>query len=70
MINNIVIGKRKDECAGRQVSEYVRFRPKMYCVLEDSGSNIKKSKGWKKMLWKKIKFGMKSMQRFYLNVGI
>ena len=43
----------KDECAGRPILKYVGFRPKMYSILEDSRSNIKKEKGVKKYVVKK-----------------
>ena len=49
-----VVGKMKDECAGRLIAEFVGLRPKMYSVLEaDDGRdikerNIKKAKGVKR----------------------
>ena len=51
--NKKVLGKMKDECAGRQIAEYVGLRPKMYSILEASGGNIKKAKGVKKGVVKK-----------------
>ena len=46
--NKKVVGKMKDECAGRPIAEYVGLRPKMYSILEASGRNIKKAKGVKR----------------------
>ena len=46
--NKKVVGKMKDECAGRLIAEYVGLRPKMYSILEAGGRNIKKAKGVKK----------------------
>ena len=50
MVNKKVIGKMKDECAGRPIAEYVELRPKIYSILEAGGSNIKKDKGVKKQI--------------------
>ena len=46
--NKKVLGKMKDECAGRPISEYIGLCPKMYSILEAGGGNIKKTKGVKK----------------------
>ena len=43
--NKKVLGKMKDECAGRPIAEYVGLRPKMYSILEACGKNLKKAKG-------------------------
>jgi len=51
--NKKVLGKMKDECAGRPIAEYVGLRPKMYSILEASGTCIKKAKGVKKNVVKK-----------------
>jgi hypothetical protein len=51
--NKKVLGKMKDECAGRPIVEYVGLRPKMYSILEADGKNIKKAKGVKKAVVKK-----------------
>ena len=51
--NKKVVGKMKDECAGRLIAEYVGLRPKMYSILEVDGGNIKKAKGVKKSVVKK-----------------
>jgi hypothetical protein len=51
--NKKVLGKMKDECAGRPIAEYVGLRPKMYSILEASGNNIKKAKGVRKNVVKK-----------------
>ena len=53
MVNKKVLGKIKDECAGRPIAEYVGLRPKMYSILEASGKSIKKAKGVKKNTVKK-----------------
>ena len=53
MANKKVVGKMKDECAGRPIAEYVGLRPKMYSILEASGCNIKRAKGVKKSVVKK-----------------
>lgn len=53
MVNKKVLGKMKDECAGRPIAEYVGLRPKMYSILETSGSNIRKAKGVKRSVVKK-----------------
>ena len=47
-MNKEVLGKMKDECAGRLIAEYIGLRPKMYSILEASGCNMKKAKGVKK----------------------
>ena len=52
-VNKKVLGKMKDECAGRVIEEYVGLRPKMYSILEANGQNIKKAKGVKKNVVKK-----------------
>ena len=46
--NKKVLGKMKDECCGRLITEYVGLRPKMYSILEDSEKNIRKAKGVKR----------------------
>ena len=51
--NKKVLGKMKDECAGRPIMEYVGLHPKMYSILEAGGKNIKKVKGVKKNMVKK-----------------
>ena len=35
--NKKVLGKLKDECAGRAIAEYVGLRPQMYSILEAGG---------------------------------
>jgi len=40
-----VVGKFKDECNSRPITEFVGLRPKMYSILEASGRIIKKAKG-------------------------
>ena len=51
--NKKVLGKMKDECAGRPIDEYVGLRPKMYSLLEANGDNIKKAKGVKRYVVEK-----------------
>ena len=51
--NKKVVGKFKDECAGRPISEFIGLRPKMYSILEASGKNIKKAKGVSRTVVKK-----------------
>ena len=51
--NKKVIGKFKDEAAGKIINEYAGLKPKMYTIKTDS-KNEKKSKGVKKMLLKMI----------------
>ncbi|MEW8491110.1 MAG: DNA polymerase, partial [Candidatus Thiodiazotropha endolucinida] len=41
--NKKVLGKLKDDCAGRAIAEYVGLRPKMYSILEAGGKNTKKA---------------------------
>ena len=48
LANKKVLGKLKDECAGRAIVQYNGLRPKMYSILEASGKNTKKAKGVKK----------------------
>ena len=48
--NKKVLGKMKDEFAGKPVEEYVGLRPKMYSVKE----YVKKAKGVKKYIVKKL----------------
>ena len=54
MANKKVIGKMKNDCAGRPIAEYVGLRPKMYSILEAGGSNSKKAKAVKKNVVKKL----------------
>ena len=42
--NKKVLGKMKDECAGRPIAEYVGLRPKMYSILENTGKQERKQK--------------------------
>ena len=52
-VNKKLLGKMKDECAGRSIAEYIGLRPKMYSILEAGGKNIKKAKGVNKTTVKK-----------------
>ena len=51
--NKKVLGKLKDECAGRAIAEYLGLAPKMYSILEAGGINTKSAKGVKKNVVKK-----------------
>jgi len=50
--NKKVVGKFKDECYGRSITEFVGLRPKLYSILEFNGDNIKKAKGVQKTVVK------------------
>ena len=52
-LNKKVIGKMKDECAGKPISEVVCLRSKMYSILLEGEKNIKKAKGTTKVVTKK-----------------
>ena len=51
--NKKVIGKMKDECNGKPISEVVCLRSKMYSILIEGGENKKKAKGTEKVVTKK-----------------
>ena len=51
--NKKVLGKFKDEAAGKIIREFVGLRAKMYSILIDGASGIKKAKGTKKNVVKK-----------------
>ena len=51
--NKKVLGKLKDECAGRAIAEYVGLRPKMYSILEAGEKKHKDGEGCKKNVVKK-----------------
>jgi hypothetical protein len=53
MTNKKVLGKMKDECAGKPIAEYVGLRPKMYSIMRADEINIKKAKGITKCVVKK-----------------
>ena len=44
----------KDEQGGNAIAEFVALRPKIYCSLTDDDKNVKKPKGTKKCLIKRI----------------
>ena len=52
-LNKKVIGKMKDECSGKPISEVVCLRSKMYSILLEGDKNIKKAKGTTKVVTKK-----------------
>ena len=39
-----VLGKMKDECAGRPIADFIGLHPMIYSILEAGGGNIKKAK--------------------------
>jgi len=47
-IKKKVLGKMKDECAGRVIDKAVAIRPKVYSIMEEKPKNVKKAKGVKK----------------------
>ena len=51
--NKKVVGKLKDECNGRPITEFVGLHPKMYSILEVNEENIRKAKGVQKTVVKK-----------------
>ena len=56
-VNKKVIGKFKDEVAGRQITKFVGLRPKLYSFKIDESNTVKKIKGVKKsVVKKKIEF--------------
>ena len=52
-VNKKVIGKFKDEAAGKQITHYVGLRPKLYCFKDDDERETRKAKGVKKNVIKK-----------------
>ena len=52
-INNKVLGKFKDEAAGKPISEFVGLRSKAYSFIMEEGRENKKCKGIKKAVVKK-----------------
>ena len=61
-VNKRVLGKMKDQCAGRPITENIGLCSKIYYILEASGKNINKAKDIKRMLWKNTS-GMSSISR-------
>lgn len=53
IVNKKVLGKMKDECAGRPIAEFTGLRSKMYSILEAGGMNTKKAKGVKRYVVEK-----------------
>jgi len=51
--NGKVLDKMKGECQGRTITEAAAIRPKMYSVLEENQTNIRKAKGVKKNMVEK-----------------
>jgi hypothetical protein len=57
LVNKKVLGKMKDECCGKILSEFVGLRSKMYSYKTENADTIKKLKGVKKAsIEKKITF--------------
>ena len=52
-VNKKVIGKLKDEAAGKQITHFVGLRPKLYCFKDDDEVETRKAKGVKKNVKKK-----------------
>lgn len=52
-VNKKVIGKFKDEVAGRQITHFVGLRPKLYSFKVEDGGLTKKCKGMKKNVVKR-----------------
>ena len=52
-VNKKVIGKFKDEAAGKQMTHFVGLRPKLYCFKDDDEKETRKAKGVKKNVIKK-----------------
>ena len=55
-VNKKVIGKFKDEAAGKQITEFVGLRAKLYAYKMDQGNVEKRAKGTKKAVKKTITF--------------
>ena len=53
--NKKVLGKLKDECAGRAIAEFVGLRPKMYSTLEAGGKKHQEGEGCKKECHEEMK---------------
>ena len=52
-VNDKVLGKMKDECAGTPIAEFVGLKPRMYSILKADGGQERRSKGLKKSVVKK-----------------
>ena len=52
-VNKKLIGKFKDEAAGKQITHFVGLRPKLYCFKDDGEVETRKAKGVKKNVIKK-----------------
>ena len=53
-MNKNVIGLMTDELGGKITTEFVALRPKTYCYLTDDDKNVKKAKGTKKCVIRRI----------------
>ena len=51
--NKRVLGKMKDEVAGRVIAEFIGLRPKMYSILESKGTEHRRARGCKESCCKK-----------------
>ena len=48
--NKKVIGKMKDECKGRIISEFVGLKSRMYSLIDENDEEVTKTKGVNKKL--------------------
>ena len=55
-VNKKVIGMFKDEVAGKQITCFVGLRPKLYSFKIEEGKEVRKCKGIKKNVKKKLDF--------------
>ena len=53
-VNKKVIGKFKDEAAGKQITHFVGLRPKLFCFKDDDEVETRKAKGVKKKVIKNL----------------
>ena len=53
-MNKKVIDSMKDELREKIITEFVALRPKTYSYLTDDDKNVKKAKGTKKCVIKRI----------------